>query len=82
MPRMMEAEMGGCTCKPKIAKDCQPLPEARKESWDRYPLGFSGRDQPKPHLDFGFLASSPGTESISVVLSTPLIVICHNNLGK
>lgn len=57
--------------KPKIAKDCQPPPEARKEAWDRYPSGFSRRDQSKPHLGFGLLASTTVTGCISVVLSRP-----------
>lgn len=43
---IVKAESGGCTCKPRNAKDCPQTPVARRQAWDRFPLTVLGRNQP------------------------------------
>lgn len=46
---MIEAEIGATVPQ---AKECQGMPETKREAWNRFSFGTSSRNKPGQYLDF------------------------------
>ena len=64
-----------CSHKPRSTKDCQQLPQARRETQNGFSLRATTRNQPCWHPNFGLLGSRTVGEWFSVVFS-------HSNKNK